>query len=823
MTLWQDLRYAGRTFMKAPGFTLIAVLSIALGIAANTSIFTLVNAVLFKPMPVPHPEQLVALYTTEPNSRYPGELSYPDYRDYRDHNEVFSDLFVHHGTPVSMKNSGDKAELIWGELVSGNYFTGLGVTPAAGRILSPDDDRAEGGHAVSVLSHDFWRRRFGADPSVIGKVVRLNGHDYTVVGVAGQGFSGTRFVGYIPDVWIPMAMHTQVVAGSEEWLETRGGQSFNVNGRLKPGITIEQATAAMNAYAKQLAAAYPRTNANISIGMAPAGNKTQPELTLLGYIPIVAALMMGIVGLVLLIACANVANLLLARASARRREIAIRLALGASRKRLVRQLLTESVSLSLLGGGLGLILAQWFNELVPLATPQLDFATIDFSYDLALDRRVIGFTILLSTLTGIIFGLLPALQASRTDLVTTLKGEGPSVTSNLRRLTPRNLLVVAQVALSLVLLISAGLFIRSTRNVQEMNPGFESKRIMLASVDVGLQGYDESKGRSFFKQVVERVKALPGVEAASIAGPLPLDAYNNGSRLTVEGYVPRYENERINVSYSIVGYDYFAAMNTPIVQGRPFDEHDDQNAPRVVVVNETLAHRFWPGENPIGKRLRLGGERNPYLEVVGVARDGKYFLLGEPPTEYLFVPHSQNYDGKMTLIARTSGPPENLAEPIRQEVASLDSELPVYGVKTMPKFLDRILSGPKSIAALATIFGMVALVMAAIGLYGVMNYSVAQRTREVGIRVALGADNGTILRLVLKEGLILVCAGISTGLLTALAVSRLLGSVLYGISPTDGVTFVAIPIVLTVIALLACYVPARRATRVDPMVALRYE
>lgn len=822
-TLWQDLRYAARTFIKAPGFTIIAVLSIALGIAANTSMFTLVNAVLFKPMPVPHPEQLVALYTTEPNSRYPGEFSYPDYRDYRDHNEVFSDLFVHSGTPVSMKNSSDKAELIWGELVSGNYFTGLGVTPAAGRVLTPDDDRAQGGHPVTVLSHGFWKKRFAADPNIAGKEVRLNGHDFTIIGVARQGFSGTRFVGFIPDVWMPIAMHTQIVAGSEGWLESRGGQSFNVNGRLKPGVTIEQATSAMNTYAQQLAVAYPRTNANISVGMVPGGSKTQPALTLLGYIPIVAALMMGIVGLVLLIACANVANLLLARASGRRREIAIRLALGAGRRRLVRQLLTESVLLSLLGGGLGLLMAQWFNELVPLANPQLDFATIDFSYDLALDHRVLGFTMLLSALTGVIFGLLPALQASRTDLVTTLKGAGPAVASGMRRLSLRNLLVVGQVALSLVLLISAGLFIRSTRNVQEMNPGFEPKRIMLASVDVGLQGYDEAKGRSFFKQIVERVKSLPGVEAASIAGPLPLDAYNNGASLTVEGATPRYENERLNVSYSIVGHDYFQAMNTPIVEGRSFTKYDDQNAPRVVVVNETMARRFWPNESPIGKRLRLGGERNPYLEVVGVARDGKYFLLGEPPTEYLFVPHSQNYDGKMTLIARTSGQPETLAEAMRQEVANLDTELPVYGVKTMPKFLDRILSGPKSISALATTFGLIALLMAAVGLYGVMSYSVAQRTREVGIRMALGAGAGAVLRLVLKEGLILVAAGIGIGLVMSALVSRLLGSILYGVSATDAVTFVTIPLVLALVALLASYVPARRATKVDPMVALRYE
>jgi predicted permease len=822
-TLLQDLRYAINMFIKAPGFTIVAVLSIALGIAANTSVFSLVNAVLFKPMPVPHPEQLVALYTTEPNSSFPGEFSYPDYKDYRDHNEVFSDLFIHYGTPVSLKNDNDKAELIWGEIVTGNYFTGLGVTPAIGRTLTPGDDDALGAHPVAVLSHSFWRQRFSADPGIVGKVVRLNGHDFTIIGVAREGFSGTRFVGFIPDVWVPLTMHAQVVPGSEGWLESRGSHSFNVNGRLRPGVSIEQATVAMNIYAQQLAQAYPQFNANISVGMIAAGSKTQPSVTLLGYIPIVAGLMMGIVGLVLLIACANVANLMLARASARRREIAIRLAVGATRWRLVRQLLTESLLLSLMGGGLGLLMAQWFNALVPMANPELDFATVDFAYDLSLDRRVLGFTLLLSVLTGIIFGLAPALQASKADLVSALKGEAGAAGSGWRRFGLRNLLVVAQVALSLMLLVGAGLFVKSMSHAQELDPGFETKDILLASVDVGLHGYDEVKGRSFYEQIIGRIKSLPGVEEASMATPLPLDAYNYGARIIVEGYVPRYENERISVGYSIVGHNYFQAMSTPIVEGRTFSEYDNEKAPRVVIINETMARRYWPNQNPIGKRLQMGKPQSPYLEIVGIAKDGKYNLLGEPPTEYMFVPFLQNYDGKMTLITRAGNRTEGLAAAIRQEVASLDSELPVYGIKTMPKFLDRILSGPKSIAGLVSIFGLVALIMAATGLYGVMTYSVTQRTREIGIRMALGAQRRDVLRLVVNQGMQLASVGLVVGLAASLFLTRLLSSLLFAVSTTDPVTYAVVALMLVAIALLACFIPARRATKVDPMIALRQE
>src|SRR5215475_11831137 len=442
-TLWQDMRFGARMMIKAPGFTIVAVMSIALGIALNAAVFTFVNGMLFKPMPVRDPERLVALYTTEPNSIYPGGFSYPDYVDYREHNQVFSDLFIHFTTQgLSLKGRDGAAEMVCGELVTGNYFSGLRLDAALGRLFTPEDDKRPGGHPVAVLSHAFWQRRFGGDSNVIGQIVKLNGYDYTVIGVAKKGFSGTRQFGWIPDVYLPLMMYAQAAPGiNESFLSNRGNRSFNINGRLRDGVTIEQARAAMIAFAKHLADDYPQTNANLGVGMIPASTKVQPAVVLMGYTNTMVGAMMGLVWEVLLVACANVANLLLARATVRRREIAVRLALGASRRRLIRQLLTESVMLSALGGALGLILAVWLSSLFRFGAPKLDFATMDLDYDLSLDYRVLGFTLAVSVLTGVIFGMAPALQASRPDLVPTLKGETGNVVAARRRFNLRSLLV----------------------------------------------------------------------------------------------------------------------------------------------------------------------------------------------------------------------------------------------------------------------------------------------------------------------------------------------------------------------------------------------
>ena len=818
MHLLHDIRFAARSFVKTPGVTIAAVLSIALGIAATTSVFTLVNAVLFKPMPVRDPQQLVALYTTKPDERFPSGFSYLDYRDYRDGAGAFSDLFAYNGASVAFSANNGKSELIWGELVTGNYFSGLGVAPTLGRMLTPDDDRAEGAHPVAVLNHTFWQRRFGGNPAVVGTTVKLSGHEFTVIGIARKGFSGTRLVGFIPDVWVPLSMHRQI---EPHRLDDRGARWFNVNGRLKPGVSLDQATAAMNVIADRLARAYPTSNARLGVGMVPAPNKTEPAITLLGYIPIAAQTMMALVVLVLLIACANVANLLLARASSRRREIAMRLACGAPRVRLVGQLLTESIILAVSGGAAGLVLARWFMTMVPTLNPTLDFATIDFDYDLGLDYRILLFTAGTTVLTGMIFGLVPSLQASTVDLVTVLQRRDGGDGRSGRRGRLRHGLVVAQVALSLALVIGAGVFVRSMQSAQHIDPGFETKDVLLVSVDLRLRGYDNTQGLTFFRNVLQRIRALPGVANASLAGPLPLDAYGTSTVVTAQGHIPRDPNERIEVKYSVVGHDYFRAMSTPIVAGRAFAETDSAGTPRVIIVNETMARRFWPTETPLGKRVRLWGP--DALEVVGVARDGKYNLLGEPPTEYFFIPHAQNYNSQMTVITRTAGSPAALANAVQREIAALDPDVPIYGVKTMPMFLDRLLSLPKSVAVMGALFAFIALLMASVGLYGVVSYSIARRTKEIGLRIAVGASRGDVMRMVLRQGMTLAVAGVATGILGAFALMRLAASLLYGVGPYDPPTYLTGATVLAMVALAASYIPARRAMRLDPTIALRYE
>ena len=832
-TLWQDVRYGFRVLRASPGFAAVAILSLALGIGANTSIFSVVNAALLRPLPVTEPDKLLFVFNGSRADPY-SVSSYPDYIDYRDKNEVFSDLLTYSGITMSAR-SDDQTDLISGSIVSGNFFDVLGLRAALGRTFSPEEDKTPNTHPVAVISHGLWERRFGSNPNVIGQQLTLNGHDFSIIGVTGAGFNGPEVL-ETNDIYVPMMMQALVrpprggFSGdmNPDLLGRRGSRWLRIIGRLKPGVSIEQAQAAITTIAAGLEQAYQEDNRNTIATLFPV-SKVDPQ----GYTQLisVAGLLLAVVAIVLLIACANVANLLLARASARRREIAVRLALGASRSRLIRQLLTESVLLSLAGGVVGLLLALWTIDVLK-TTPPPD-GMFSFKLDYHLDGRVLAFTFLLSLATGVIFGLAPALQASRPDLVPALKDESPAAAQGRRRFSLRNLLVVAQVALSLVLLIGAGLFLRSLNNAQAIDPGFNADKILNAQLNINLLRYTKPQGKEFYRQVIERVEALPGVESARLARVVPMSGSGRTSSFLIQGQqapdsVNRSEGTDVQentytVNANVVGLKYFSTMGIPLLRGRDFTAQDSEGAPLAVIVNEALARRYFEGEDPLGKRVSFRGASGPWSEIVGVARDSKYRTLGESPRTVAYVPLAQNHETGMTLHVRTIGDPATLAASVRREVQALDQNLPVTSLQRLTEVLAGSLFAARMGAVLLAIFGSLALLLAAVGLYGVMSYAVSRRTREIGIRMALGAGGGNVLRLVLKEGMSLVAVGVAAGLLVAAAATRLLASFLYGMSPLDAITFVAIPVVLALVALLASYVPAHRAAKVDPMVALRYE
>ncbi len=815
-TLLKDLRFGARALLKSPGFTLVAVASLALGIGANTAIFSLVNTVLLRPLPAREPSQLVSVSVLGKDDSMLA-FSYPTYKDFRDRSgDVLSGLFAERLGPMSLSRDGNN-QRVWGYLVSGNYFDVLGVGAARGRALNAEDDRAPLASPVAVLSHGSWVRRFGADPAIVGKDIELNGHPFRVVGVMPEGFAGAEVV-YTPEVWVPMTMQEWIEPGNS-WLDRRATQNIFAVGRLKDGVTRVQAEASLNTLARALGEEYPDTNEGQKIALVPPGFIV-PQLrgAFVGF----AAVLMGAVALVLLIACVNLANLLLARASSRRKEIAIRLAMGASRLRIVRQLLTESLLLSLAGGALGLLLATWILDLVAAYRPPID---IPVWIDLAIDVRVTAFALAASVLTALLFGLAPALQSARADLVPALKDAG--ALTGRRRTRLRSVLVVAQVMLSLVVLVAAGLVVRALGHLQTLSPGFEVEHGLVASFDLGLQGYDKARGQEFDRQLVERVRALPGVRAASLTDLLPLSLNYSSSDLHVEGQqLGRGGNAPISMVAS-VERDYFNTMSIPLVAGRGFNDADKDGVQRVVIVNETLARRFFPGQDPaqgaLGRRISFQSDAGPWMEIVGVARDGKYWTIGEAPQLFVYSPLVQSYNSTATLVVRSEGDPRSLANSIRAEVSKIDPALPLYDVKTLEEHMGVSLFPARVAATLLGGFGLLALLLAAMGVYGVVSYSVAQRTREIGIRLALGARARDVLRLVAVRGMALVAAGLIAGLASALALTRFMEGVLYGVSATDALTFTLVVLLLAAVALLACLVPARRATKVDPMVALRHE
>jgi putative ABC transport system permease protein len=830
--LIQDIRYGLRVLRASPGFAAVAVLSLALGIGANTSIFSVVNAALLRPVPVTEPNRLMFVFngtTANPWS----VSSYPDYLDYRDQNEVFSDLLSYSSITVSAR-ADDQSDLISGSIVSGNFFDVLGLGAALGRTFTPEEDKTPNTHRVVVISHDLWQQRYGGDQQVIGQQLALNGQAFTIVGVTPAGFNGPDVLEN-NDIYVPAMMQAVVrpprggFSGdmNPDLLSRRGSRWMKMIGRLKPGVSFEQAQAAMTTIAAGLEEAYPETNRNTIATLFPL-SKVDP----IGYPQLlsVAGLLLGVVGIVLLIACANVANLLLVRATTRKREIAVRLALGASRSRLVRQLLTESLLISLGGGVAGLLLALWSIDVLKTATPPEGIFA--FTLDYRLDGRVLAFTFALALLTGLIFGLAPALQASRSDLVPALKDDASTV-QGYRRFNLRNVLVVAQVALSLVLLIGAGLFLRSLNNAQSIDPGFAADEILDAQLNINLLRYTKAQGQQFYGQVIERIEALPGVESASLARVVPMSGGGRTSSFIIQGQqAPDNVNgsegtgppdNQYTVNTNVVALKYFSTMGIPLLQGRDFSAQDSEKAPPATIINQAFARRYFPEENPIGKRMSFRGADGPWSEIVGVVHDSKYRTLGENPRPSVYLPLAQNHETGMTLHVRTAGTPLSIAGSVRHVVQALDANLAVTNLKTLSGVVADSLFAARMGAVLLMVFGSLALVLAAIGLYGVMSYAVSRRTREIGIRMALGAGKGNVLRLVLKEGLTLVGGGVATGLIVAVAATRLLTSFLFGVSPLDTATFAAIPILLGLVALVASYLPARRAAKVDPIIALRYE
>jgi predicted permease len=817
--LFKDIRYGVRMLTKNPGVTLVAVITLAFGIGANTAIFSGVSAFLMRPLAVPNADELIRPIEISEDRGLSDEMSYPDFLDYRNQSASFAEMSAEDMIQAAI-DADNQNDVIWGQVVSANYFDLLQVKPMMGRGFWPDEDKTVGASAVVVLGHSFWQRRMASDPNVVGKTVRLNNRQYEVIGVAPDYFVGTKFA-LAMDFWVPISM-AEELRRAPEILTSRDSHWMNVIGRLKPGVSVAKASAEMSAIASRLNQAYPDERASTTqitvMGEVDGRWEEMGKVFKSG-----GAIAMAIVGLILLIACANVANLMLARASARRKEIGIRLALGANRARLIRQLLTESLLLSLIGGSLGLLLAFWVTDLMEGFIPILEYNVISNFF--SLDSRALVFTLVISLGTGLVFGLAPAWQSSNPDVVPVLKGDTAAAQRGKRRAFGlRNVLVVAQVALSLVVLVCGGLFIKSFRKAQTMDPGFDNPRGLIVSLSPQLVGYDEEQARNFYKQILERLSHTPGVDAVALTQTLPLgDSSNSNGPILKEGETLARGSAGRNIMTNVVGPGYFNAMQIPIIEGRDFDDRDQRKSQRVAIVNQRMAQMLWPGESAIGKRIFIGTDSRDPLEVVGVVKTGKYRNLAEDPKPFFYYALSQRRPGTMAMVVRPSVDPRSLVGAIRREVQALDRRVPIFGVKTMDEHKTYALWAPNMAASFSLAFGVVAILLSAVGLYSVMAYIVSQRTREVGIRMALGANRSDVMRMITRQGMKLAAVGVGIGLVLALALAQVLSSLLIGISGYDVTTFVLVPTLLAAVALVACYLPARRATKVDPLVALRYE
>lgn len=810
-----DLRFALRQMARNPGFTLVVVVSLALGIGVNTLVFSLVNAVLLQPVPIQEPERIVNVFTSREGLPY-GRSSYADFEDLRDRAGVFSGVLARCYWPISVAQGTTKPEVVLGELVSGNYFDVLGVNPELGRSFSDTEAKVEGADPLVVVSHRFWKRRWQADPEVLGKTVLLNTRTFTVIGVAPEGFTGLM-TGMPVDVWLPITMKKGFHPGDIP-LESRGSGWLDIVARLRDDVPTSQAQAAVNNIAAHLAREYPDDNRDTRFTLVDGRSTRFPVQEMAQGVQVFLAILFVVVALILLLTCSNVANLLLGRAAAREQEMAMRRALGASRGRVLRQLLTESVLLAACGGAAGVLVTSWGLQLLRLLRPPAIFIPVSLS--IPLDARVVGYTAGLSVLVGVVIGLVPAWRSSHWRLRGVVRS-GQSDGGSGRRHAARfqRGLVALQLALSFVLLMAAGLCLKSLQGVLRMDPGFDYRHGITATLNLSYGNYDEAAGRAFFAKALEQVRQLPGVAEASLAVLPPLTFGKTQAKVEVAGYQPQ-AGEPLLLEHNIVASDYFATLGIPLLQGRPIDERDQKETELVVVINETMARKFWGAESPLDHTVTVNGNA---ARIVGVARDGKYFQLAEVPQPYFYLPLCQAHVPFASLLVRTSGDPAALIPRVVRELERLDPNLPITDAKTLRQQLD-VQYYPTRLAALSVgAFGLLALALATAGVYGVMAYAVRQRTRELGVRAALGASRRQILGLVLRQGLRTTLVGLGIGLLGALGAARLLAANLHAVKPIEPFVFLGVACVLGTAALLACYLPARHATRVDPIAALRYE
>ena len=819
-TFWQDIRYSVRTLAKSPGFTIVAVLALALGIGANTAIFSVVHGLILRPLPgATNPHELVSVTLTEGRD-FPHKMSLVSYKDYRELKTVFSDVVGYYEVFAQFNTEGGVPERVLPLAVTGNYFDTLGVQARYGRTFNREEGERMGAGNVLVLSHEFWQRRFGGSPSAIGAVVRLNGQPFTVIGVAPPEFRGTTGffvpVGYLPITGIDFLYPES----GKRFEERRKYGPFAVVGRLQPGVSLAEARAAVTAQAARLEQAYPDVHKGQRALVYPEA-RARMETSAIAYMPPIVTVFMTLVGLVLLVACANVANLMLVRATGRQKELAIRTALGAGRMRILRQSLVESTLIAMAGAGFGLLFALWPIGLLSAVQPATD---LPLRFDFRVDYAVFGYTLLLAVGAGLISGLLPGLRIARTNLAATLKEGGRTSAMHSSRQRFRDLLVASQVAVSLVLLVCAGLFLRSTLNAANEDMGFEMKGRLIVAMDAELRQYDEARGRAFYRQLLERVRALPGVKKASLASFLPIGFNSDADEILLEGAVPDPETLLPFAYVNYVSTGYFESMGMPILRGRDFNENDNQSSKKVVIVNQKMAEQLWPAQDPIGRRFSINGLKGPWLEVIGVTRVVKFQLPAEKPTAGYYTPLLQTYRSEQVLQVHAQGDPLRMAPAVRAEVRALDPDMPTGDVRTLE---EHILYGKAILFHIATAimgaFGLIGMALAAVGLYGVMAFIVNQRTHEIGVRMALGASGSSVLGMVVRQGLSRAAIGIALGLAGAFAVTRLLANYLLGVTPTDPLTFAAVTLFLAVVAVLSSLAPALRATRVDPMIALRSE